>query len=57
LGHGRGCKKKIGKRKKPVKKSATEYSDLPYLGNDPYFVKKAEDAKAMLVKAGIILKD
>ena len=49
--------KKGNKAKKPAKKKAIKYSDLPYLGNDPYFVKKAEEAKAMLAKSGIILKD
>ncbi len=49
--------KKVSKAKKPVKKRSNKYSELPDLSKDPYFVKKAEDARAMLAKSGIILKD
>ena len=47
-------KKKGGKTKKSVKKRIAKEEKLPYLGNDPYFVKKAEEAKEMLIKAGLL---
>jgi len=50
-------KKKKVKAKKAVKKKTVKYSKLPDLSNDPYFVKKAEEAKAMLRESGILLKD
>jgi hypothetical protein len=48
---------KVSKAKKPAKKRSAKYSELPDLSNDPYFVKKAESARATLAKSGIILKD
>ena len=47
-------KKKAIKAKKPAKKKASKYSNLPDLSNDPYFVKKAEKSKEMLIKAGLL---
>ena len=51
-------KKKAVKSKKAVKKKVSkEDDDIPDLSNDPYFVKKAEDAKAMLIRMGTIFED
>ena len=50
---GTVLKKKKAKAKKTVKYS----DDLPDLDNDPFFVKKAEEAKEMLRKSGIFLED
>ena len=47
-------KKKSGKAKKSGKKRIAKEEKLPYLGNDPYFVKKAEEAKEALVKSGLL---
>ncbi len=47
-------KKKTIKAKEPARKKASKYSDLPDLSNDPYFVKKAEKSKELLVKAGLL---
>lgn len=47
--------KKI-RSKKPSRKRAVKYSNLPDLSKDPYFVKKAESAKELLKRSGI-LKD
>jgi len=47
-------KKKAIKAKKPARKKTSKYSDLPDLSNDPYFVKKAEKSKEMLIKAGLL---
>jgi len=44
-------KRKV-KSKKAARKKATRYSDLPDLSNDPYFVKKAEEAKEFLREHG-----
>ena len=49
-------KKKARKAQKAIRKKVPKYSDLPDLSNDPYFVKKAEKAKALLLKSGL-LKD
>ncbi len=47
-------KKKAITAKKPAKKKASKYSDLPDLSNDPYFVKKAQKSKEMLIKSGLL---
>jgi hypothetical protein len=44
------------KAQKPARKKSVRYSNLPDLSNDPYFVKKAESAKELLKKSGL-LKD
>jgi hypothetical protein len=49
-------KKKVVKPKRKAKKRVSKRERMPYLGNDPYFVKKAEDAKEELRKSGIILE-
>jgi hypothetical protein len=49
-------KKKVVKAKKKTKKRVFKGERMPYLGNDPYFVKKAEEAKEALRKSGIILE-
>ena len=51
-------KKKRARPKKAVKKKAfKEEDDIPDLRNDPYFVKKAEDAKAMLRRMGEVFEE
>ena len=47
-------KKKSSKTKKSVKKRIAKEEKLPYLGNDAFFVKKAEEAKEALVKSGLL---
>jgi hypothetical protein len=47
-------KKKSSKTKKSVKKRIAKEEKLPYLGNDAFFVKKAEKAKEALVKSGLL---
>lgn len=42
--------------KKADKKKAVRIGKMPNLENDPYFLKKAEQAKEMLKQAGIVLK-
>jgi len=54
---GTAIKKRKVKAKKAPNKKAVRYSNLPDLSNDPYFVKKAEEAEAMLRESGIFLKD
>ncbi len=50
-------KKKRARPKNVVKRKVfKEEDDIPDLRNDPYFVKKAEEAKEMLRRTGIILK-
>lgn len=48
--------RKIKAKRKPIKKKAVRYSNLPDLSNDPYFVKKAEEAKELLQKYGTPLR-
>ena len=43
---------KRGKPGKPVRKKKTEVSDMRDLSNDPFFVKKTEDAKKLVAKYG-----
>ena len=43
---------KRGKAGKPIRKKKIGISDMRDLSNDPYFVKKAEDAKNLLAKYG-----
>jgi hypothetical protein len=51
-------KKKRAKPKKVVKKRAfKKEDDIPDLRNDPFFVKKAEQAKEMLRRSGEILDE
>jgi hypothetical protein len=50
-------KKKKAKAKRVFKKKAVKYSDLPDLSNDPYFVKKGEEAMEMLRESGLIRED
>jgi hypothetical protein len=49
-------KKKIAKVKKPTRKRKAEKL-LPDMGNHPYFVKKAEEAIADLIKYGVFPED
>ena len=49
-------KNKRNRSKKSSGKKAMKYSNLPDLSKDPYFVKKAENAKELLKRSGI-LKD
>jgi hypothetical protein len=50
-------KKKRAKPRKAVKKRVfKDEDDIPDLTNDPYFVKKAEEAIEALRRTGIILK-
>ncbi|HEV2480255.1 MAG TPA: hypothetical protein VGS79_11345 [Puia sp.] len=51
-------KKKRAKPKKVVKKmSFKDEDDIPDLRNDPFFVKKAEEAKEMLRRSGVVLDE
>jgi hypothetical protein len=53
---GRIKKKKVAKAKKPIKKKPVEveHDPLPDMGNDPFFVKKAEEARADFIKLGFV---
>jgi hypothetical protein len=53
---GETAKKKAAKANKKAKKRVFREGRMPYLGNDPYFVKKAEEAKEALRKSGIKLE-
>jgi hypothetical protein len=43
---------KRGKPGKPVRKKKTGISDMRDFSNDPFFVKKTEDAKKLVAKYG-----
>ena len=47
-------KKKPAKRKRAADKKASKAFKMPDLSNDPYFVRKAEEAKADLIKSGLV---
>lgn len=54
---GTVVKKKAVKKKKIAKKKAFKKFELPDLDKDPYFIKKAEEARKALIESGIIFDE